>query len=1605
MTNPLFFSTNGHYYQFVAASGITWQQAKTLAEAQTYNGMSGYLATVTTFAERNFIDGIVFGSGRPDNTYIGGSDANQEGVWRWVTGPEALENSGLGKLFYNQSTGTNYTDIPSSDLWIGGATPSGNTSTNDFLYMYSFFDPSFNPSNNSIGSPGSGGPAGYLIEYGGNTNTAPAITSAATASTAENVSTTTAIYTATATDPDAGATLTYSLSGGVDAALFNINASTGAVTFKASPNFEAPTDSGANNVYDITVQASDGALTASKAVAITVTDVVETTAPTLSFAAIKNYATGNWPHAVAISDVNGDGYADLITPNEFSNSISVLLGQGSGTFATAISYAAGSAPQGIAVGDFNRDGKTDVVVSNAGTNQIAILLNNGAGTFSAPVKYSVAAGPITVAVADFNDDGLLDIASNSGTLLFGNGAGVFGQASSFASGAGGNYVTSGDLNGDGKPDIVTSGNGATVYLNNGSGTFTKNATYNTGAVSVAVGDLNSDGKKDVATADISSNTATVLLNTGSGTLTKLNSYQAGPSPGWVSIADMNGDGLNDLIVADQGAAQLQVLLADGTGGFGSALSYQLPSMSYFATAADLNGDGKLDMLAADASANVVSVFLNTTSSTKNSAPTITSAAAASTAENLSTTTAVYTATATDPDAGTTLTYSISGGADANLFNINASSGAVTFKASPNFEAPTDSGANNVYDITVRASDGTLYADKAVTISVTDVNEGLAITAHNALSASSSAGQVDKAYHFIPGAGFSVNGHTYLVTNQGYATSVNIDTAITSTYGVSARMASWQDLKADFTASTSGPFMLALALPVETVQYGSYPNLFVSNNGSEMDGSRGRFFVTNFTGTTPASVNYSSFDSIGSLYLGSYTWSGQALVCIDNSSIDVASVSENVSTTAAIYTVAATRQNGGATITYSISGGADAALFNINSATGAVTFKTSPNFEAPADSGANNVYDIIVQASDGSSTATRALEIAVTDVVEAAGASTAPTITSGAAAPIAENVATTTTVYTATATDPDAGTTLTYSISGGVDAALFNINASTGAVTFKASPNFEAPTDSGANNVYDITVQASDGALTASKAVAITVTDVFETPPTFKFTSSATLGVNENVSVGGSIYGAAASIPGVDGTVVYSVSGGADAASFAIDAATGALSFKYSPDYEAAGDAGANNVYELGLRAVETTAAPISAEIQIRNALWSAAGQVTAEVWAKASSLEGFDLVIGATGGSGLSFSQAALSGWTVMPNTTNEEVLVSGYSLAPLGTGPVLLGTISAQATGAEFHLLIKDGTDAQAAANMVKVTPYDIAFYQATQALAITVNNVNEAPVITSASSASTPENALTSQAVYTATATDPDANTTFTYSISGGADASLFQIDSHTGAVTFKASPDFEGPADAGTNNVYDITIRASDGVLYAEKAVAINVTDVLDSGSLHGETYFWKANASGQHALLSGVTVNAAGGNQPSEGGNAPIQLKNITWDVSGHATADIYAHVTGSADSFDLHLGFGGATGINFTLALSSDWTLLTNQVQNEYLISGYSMTPLGAGDVKLGSVAFETGQLAQTHIGVDAGSRMGSVTATAYGYSLAHDTSGSSGVYSITPRRQSSQARG
>ncbi|MBB4168776.1 proprotein convertase P-domain-containing protein, partial [Rhizobium sp. BK538] len=191
--------------------------------------------------------------------------------------------------------------------------------------------------------------------------------------------------------------------------------------------------------------------------------------------------------------------------------------------------------------------------------------------------------------------------------------------------------------------------------------------------------------------------------------------------------------------------------------------------------------------------------------------------------------------------------------------------------------------------------------------------------------------------------------------------------------------------------------------------------------------------------------------------------------------------ENTAVSNVVYQAIANDPEG-ATLIYSLTG-ADAALFNISSS-GAVTFKSSPNFEAPADANHDNVYSIVVNAGDGVNPgATKAVAISVTDINEA------PSITSGATGSEAENTATSNVVYQTVANDPE-GAALTYSLTG-ADADLFNIS-STGAVTFKSSPNFEAPADANHDNAYNIVVNASDGVNpAAAKAVVISVTDVNE----------------------------------------------------------------------------------------------------------------------------------------------------------------------------------------------------------------------------------------------------------------------------------------------------------------------------------------------------------------------------------------------------------------------------------------------------------------------------------------------------------------------------------
>src|SRR6185503_10668226 len=176
-----------------------------------------------------------------------------------------------------------------------------------------------------------------------------------------------------------------------------------------------------------------------------------------------------------------------------------------------------------------------------------------------------------------------------------------------------------------------------------------------------------------------------------------------------------------------------------------------------------------------------------------------------------------------------------------------------------------------------------------------------------------------------------------------------------------------------------------------------------------------------------------------------------------------SVPEGTSTATTVYTAAANDIQGGA-VTFSLTG-ADAAAFTINASTGAVTFNASPDFET------KSAYSFNVVASDGNLTSSQAVTIGVTDV--------APAITSTTSVSVPEGTSTATTVYTAAANDVQGGT-VTFSL-GGADAAAFTINASTGAVTFNASPDFET------KSAYSFNIVASDGTLTSAQAVTVSVT--------------------------------------------------------------------------------------------------------------------------------------------------------------------------------------------------------------------------------------------------------------------------------------------------------------------------------------------------------------------------------------------------------------------------------------------------------------------------------------------------------------------------------------
>ncbi|WP_341882119.1 FG-GAP-like repeat-containing protein [Synechococcus sp. UW140] len=338
----------------------------------------------------------------------------------------------------------------------------------------------------------------------------------------------------------------------------------------------------------------------------------------------QTFTTETGPFSVALGDVNGDGELDIITANFGSNSTSVLLGNGNGTFQTQATFATGRSPRSVTLGDVNGDGTLDIVTANSNfiSPNASVLLGNGNGTFQTQATFSTGLGPNSVALGDINGDGRLDIItanrdSNTASVLLGNGNGTFQTQATFSTGLGPNSVALGDVNGDGTLDIITANLGSTtvsVLLGNGNGTFQGQQTFATGAnpFSVSMGDVNGDGRLDIITANNNDNNASVLLGNGNGTFGPKTdiSTGTGSNPASVTLGDVNGDGRLDIITANAYSANVSVLLGNGNGSFQEKQTLTTDAKPVSVALGDMNGDGRLDIITANLYSANVSVLLD-----------------------------------------------------------------------------------------------------------------------------------------------------------------------------------------------------------------------------------------------------------------------------------------------------------------------------------------------------------------------------------------------------------------------------------------------------------------------------------------------------------------------------------------------------------------------------------------------------------------------------------------------------------------------------------------------------------------------------------------------------------------------------------------------------------------------------------------------------------------------------------------------------------------------------------------------------------------------------------------------------------------------------------
>ena len=858
--------------------------------------------------------------------------------------------------------------------------------------------------------------------------------------------------------------------------------------------------------------------------------------------------TGVYTSSVATGDYDGDGDLDLlIAGSTNSNGVAKIYdNDGTGGFTEDTSAnLTGVFFSSVATGDYDGDGDLDLLITGYNNNSFIskIYDNDGSGGFTEDTSANLTGVDSgSVATGDYDGDGDLDLLItgltpssniNSGPtakIYDNDGIGGFTEDTSVnLTGVYSSSVATGDYDRDGDLDLLITGynnNGriAKIYDNDGSGGFTEDTSANLTGVSsssVATGDYDGDGDLDLLITgedDNGQGIAKIYDNDGSGGFTEDTSVSlTGVSYSSVATGDYDGDGDLDLLITGQDNSDRRIAKIydnDGSGGFTEDTSVSLTGVARGSVAiGDYDGDGDGDLLITglDRNNNPIAKVYSSVEIT------ITSSDRVNLDENI-----VKAATVTAEDSRENPVYSISGGIDRNLFEIDSNSGVLVFKNAPDYENPVDNNRDNIYEVEVSVSDGDITKTQNLTVAVNDVNE------------------------------FSIASSNTANVNEN--TSIVIDVVAEDPEGDPISYSINKDVKDNsfFSIDNTGILAFKNAPNYENPVDRDRDNVYEV----EVSASDGNRTKTQILTVTVNDINELSIASSNTV-----------------------NIDEN---TSEVTTVTANEPDAGDTVSYSLTGGSDANLFNINPNNGVLTFKDAPDYENPVDRDRDNVYEVEVSVTDSKLTKTQNLSVTVNDVNELS-------IASSNTANVDENTSEVTTI---TANEPDAGDTVSYSLTGGSDANLFNINPKTGVLAFKNAPDYENPGNGNLDNTYEVEVNVTDGELTKTQNLSVAVNDVNELSVNSNYIAYFNGGENEKIQV-------KADEPDAGDVLTYSLTGGSDRNLFSIDETTGELAFNNPPDYNNPGDSNSDNSYEVEVTISDgeiTKAQNISIEISADNLL-------------------------------------------------------------------------------------------------------------------------------------------------------------------------------------------------------------------------------------------------------------------------------------------------------------------------------------------------------------------------------------------------------------------------